>query len=684
MVRTATPTPAVLRSRKQAPGAGRTGRAAYRTSRYLARRAHHHRRRLAPIAAVAAQAAAGGLLSVPADGWKTAIALNGLAAVTFTGWVRHRRMAKRPLRRSQLLWAAAGTGTAGILLVRMALAGGPLPPNTGFLALWLAVFGTRWWYRHRIRPGKPTTAVSREDIWAKKIAASGGALPDSALHDVKDLPNAGWGATIQLNGMRQSTAAALAATTGIAAALKLPVTSIAVERHESARADLATIQVYETNPLISLPTFPGPGVLDPSTGIAELGLHIDGTPAKYQMWVPGWGAVHDFISGATGSGKSGLATSLFAIERHSGLCVSWGGDPQGGKSFGFWQDYLDYFAPGVDEIMGMLLAADAELTRRSAGGANHVWYDADGDAMYGETDFTPSAEPGKDKLLVITIDEWEHVWQAYPQALDIAVRLATEGRKCGIKLRILTHLATLDALGTEKLRQPLTAGNIIALRTTARSASYVIDLPADPNDIPKSWPGMPGSRTSGLGYLKSVEDRAATYRGWQPEPKEIATRWAKTGTLSTLEEKAADNCGPVYTEWRERLAARRRGEIQPVPGVNDQVDESAEDDPAYEAATPKKSGPQLRDHKVSLGSLDAQIAANQKPAAGAKKQAIVAYLHRVGTATTGLIIRDTGVAEGTASSTLGRLEKEGLVIRVGQGVWAARINPTGQLEESAA
>lgn len=649
---------------------------AYRAGRAVGRHGFRHRRRLAPLAAVTALAIAGAVLSVPDDGWKTALAIDGLGAGLYLRAAIRQAKSKKPPTRSQMLWSAAGAGTAGGLLLEMALTCGPLPPNTGLLAVWLGVFGTRWWYRHRIRPGA-TVGTGHAARWAQKIAAPSAALPGSTLANITDLPGAGWSATIRLNGMRQSTANAKNSTTQIAAAFGLPVTSVAIDNHPSGAANLAVIQVYETNPLITVPVFPGPSVLDPATGIAHIGLHVDGTPAQYQMWIPKWGAVHDFITGATGSGKSGLITLLFAIERHSGLCISWGGDPQNGKSFGYWMDYLDYFASGVDEIMGMLLAADAELDRRSQSSAAEVWYDADGDAMYGDTEFTPSAEPDGEKLLVITIDEWEHVWEAYPQALAIAERIATEGRKCGIKLRLAAHLPTLASLGEDKLRQPLVSGNVIALRTSSKSSSYVIDLPADPNDIQKSWPDMPGSRTSGLGYLKSVEGRAATFRGWCPEPREVATRWAKTGAPATLGAEARENCGPVYTEWRERLAARRRGENPVVPGVTDIPEDSELDETATSGTATK--GPSLAGRTTGTGTLEAQIAAQQKPLVGAKKQAIVDYLRRVGSSTTGLIIKATNVPEGTASSTLGRLEKEGHVIRISQGVWAATA-----LEDEAA
>lgn len=670
----------------------RAGRAVYRS-------VWRNRRHLTPITSSVALATYGQALTAAEHGTTGALITDAVAAAAYWAWTRWRAKQgwdhrptqflnrwhalptppAKPLRRDELLRSASAAGSAALLTTLM-----PVLDTTAFepgmagvwWLGWLPATAIPWWYRRRIRPVEDDEVEVASDVearvgrWLETVGSTKGALPGAQLIDPVDMDVEGaWQGTIALDAVRHTSEDAIASTRRIAGAFGVSVTSVSVEGDPSGNASLARLQIYQRNPLKNVPVFPGPQVLDKETGIATIGWYIDGTPAMYQMWRPGWGAVHSHISGSTGAGKSAIFRSLFAIEKQSGVVVSWGGDPQYGKSFGFWQDYLDYFACGPDECMGMLIAANTELTRRSKNSAVSTWIDADGDLMYGETDW----EPGADPLLAITIDEWQDVWGAYgDEAIDLAVRIAILGRKCGIKLRLGTHLPTLESLGSSKLRQPLTAGNNIALRTTERSAGYVINLPADPNDIPSVWADEVGVPTSGLGYMKGVQERAAVFRGWAPEKKEVATRWAKTtDTVAELTEGAAEEIGPLYTQWRDRLAARRRGEEPPVPGVNDDADI----DGALEDTGPTGpvSPPVVQQQRTkSLSELAALIQSEAKPAAGTKKAQILAFVtaHRI--TTTGLIAEALKMPLSTVSSTLTRAAKAGEVQALAHGTWAPK------------
>ncbi|MFD9061434.1 winged helix-turn-helix transcriptional regulator [Kitasatospora purpeofusca] len=701
-MRTTDPTPSGADTAPTTAPTG-TGPLSARLARGAYRRAWRHRRHLAPLYSAAALAAYGQAITLAPHGGIGALAADLALPAGVAGlraWRKkkpytnraarflhtHRALPTppdRPMRRGELLRTSAATAAAGALVTAMPLLGtGPFEaPIAGWLWFaWLPATAGPWWWRRRIRanPGRPEAQEARAARWAAKIGSSRGALPGSVLANVRELEVDGaWAADIILDAERHTTADARMMTGRIAGALGVPIASVAVDAPADGTNDKATLLVYETNPLIEVPHCPVETALDTTIGIAVLGPHIDGSPALYQMWRPGWGAVHDHISGATGSGKSGVVTSLFAIERHAdGLICSWGGDPQFGKSFGYWCDYLDYFAPGVDECLAMLLAADAELDRRSKASAFATWTDADGDLMYGETDFVPTPE---EPLLVITIDEWQDVWGAYPEAIDIAVRLAILGRKCGIKLRLITHLPTLDSVGSPKLRQPLTSGNIIALRTTEKSAGHVINLPADPNDLPTTWPGMPGSTTTGIGFIKSVEARAAVFRGWRPEKKETATRWAKGGRPGTLGEESRAVCGSAYTDWRERLAARRRGETPQVPGVDIPFDGEGKDENTGAAPQSAKAGTKVRPAEripaqttsASAAEFANLVTAANAPARGEKKRAILAYLDERGECTSGVIAAHLAISPSTVSQTLRKAAEKGEALDLGHGKWGS-------------
>ncbi|MFE4653602.1 MarR family transcriptional regulator [Streptomyces sp. NPDC056707] len=662
---------------------------AIRAFRAVRRWRWRNRRHLTPLYGSVALAAYGQALTSAPHGTTGAVATDAVATAAFYAWTkwrakdgwdnrpaqflaRHRALPSppgKPLRRDELLRSAGAVGSAVVLTTLMpALDAGPFEPGmAGVWWLgWLPSVAIPWWYRRRIRPTEeeiPEGLEARVERWLATVGSAKGALPGAELIDAVDMDVEGaWQGTIALDAVRHTTDDAIAATKRIAAAFGVSVTSISVEGDHTGNAALARLQVYQRNPLKAVPVFPGPQVLDKKTGIATIGWYIDGTPAMYQMWRPGWGAVHSHISGSTGAGKSAIFRSLFAIEKQSGLVVTWGGDPQYGKSFGFWQDYLDYFACGPDECMGMLIAANTELDRRSKNSAVSTWVDADGDTMYGETDW----EPGEDPLLAVTIDEWQDVWGAYgDEAIELAVRIAILGRKCGIKLRLGTHLPTLESLGSSKLRQPLTAGNNIALRTTERSAGYVINLPADPNDIPAVWPDEIGVPTSGLGYMKGVQERAAVFRGWAPEAKEVATRWAKKAdAIAELTPGAGENIGPLYTQWRDRLAARRAGEEPVVPGVNDDGEEAT--GTAGTATVP----PVVKQRQTPVSELATMIQAEVKPASGTKKTQILAFVANQRITTTGLIADRLGIPLSTVSSTLTRAAKKGEVEALAHGTWA--------------
>uniref|UniRef100_UPI00053AF77C hypothetical protein n=2 Tax=Streptomyces TaxID=1883 RepID=UPI00053AF77C len=98
------------------------------------------------------------------------------------------------------------------------------------------------------------------------------------------------------------------------------------------------ITVFTENPLKKGNLFGEQHVLDPETGLAPIGIFYDGVIANYRFFLPGSGAVHSFVTGTSGSGKSRLLDALLGIERRSPLVCSIVIDPQKGLSLPDWPD----------------------------------------------------------------------------------------------------------------------------------------------------------------------------------------------------------------------------------------------------------------------------------------------------------------------------------------------------------
>ena len=247
---------------------------------------------------------------------------------------------------------------------------------------------------------------------------------------------------------------------------------------------VAYLQVRPDNPLAEVRRWGGPSQSDWGAGRSVIGRFDDGAPIPY-LWWSETGAIHELISGCTGSGKSELVVQLLLASLQSkGLVLDWVGDPQGGQSYGAVKDKVDWFARNVTEIKLMLLAAKVEMLRRN-------------DVLSQRNQKTWKATKEM-PLLVLTLDEL----QSYIDDAEILVLvtdLVGQARKCGIKVRIITQVPSVGNLGgSTYIKEQLKAGQAFIFRAATDIAGRLAvdgDSPIDPTQLPATW----GQHTCGFG-----------------------------------------------------------------------------------------------------------------------------------------------------------------------------------------
>ncbi|MEU6621911.1 hypothetical protein ABZ926_14200 [Streptomyces litmocidini] len=507
-----------------------------------------NRGRLAIAVTAASMGPAGELLSVVDDGWKTALTLGAAGAATAGAWGWLPGLVKwkgvwRPARtlpsRFDQVTALSMPLTGSGLLTTMASVGGPEwgdNPLWGLSLAWSLGYGTWAWRRWGRRPAASGPALAQQMLdWMEYAAVADGPYPRSKLISPIATPGGGWSAEIHVPRGKSFKITAL---DDVLSALGIDDPDlIAMEKLAPRKGK---ITVFTENPLKKGTLFGPQHVLDPETGLAPFGVYYDGAEANYRFFLPGSGAVHDFITGTSGSGKSRALDALLAIERRSPLVCSLVIDPQHGLSLPDWPDGVAAFAPGNDFGIVVLRAVHALMKERSSRYNRMKWTDDKGRTRVGRAFFVPG-DP--DPLVVLTLDE-AHDLLNDPEYGEEAVKLigdlVKEARKVGIKFRLANQSPNASELGGETLiRDILQGGNNLVLRsgstaTGKRAAGNALgDI--DPGAIPKEF--SDGSTTGGLGYLAGPDNRAAM---WRAPNVEDAFGLAHEGVTTGIEQESID------------------------------------------------------------------------------------------------------------------------------------------------
>ncbi|MFI0822207.1 hypothetical protein, partial [Streptomyces sp. NPDC021115] len=509
--------------------------------------ATNNKGRLAVASATFSMGPAGDLLSAAPDGWRTALTLGaaGTAAAGAWGWlpglVKWRGQWRPARTLPNLTDQRVGLSmplTGGALLTTLAATGGPEwgeNPGWGFALVWSAAYATWVWRRWGRRPTVKAPTLTQQMLdWEQYAAVSEGPYPKSKLTSPVANPKGGWSGEIVVPRGRTFE-------------MRLKETASALDIDD---LDLITLEplgprrgrvsVFAENPLKKGTLFGDNNVIDLETGLAPIGVYYDGELANYRFWLPGSGAVHDFITGTSGSGKSRTVDALLGMERRCPLVCSIVIDPQAGLSLPDWPDGVAVFAPGNDLGIVTLRAVAAWMKNRADRYSRMRWTDDKGRERIGRAFFVPG-DP--DPFVVLTIEE-AHDLLNDPDHGEEAVKLlgdmSKEVRKVGLKLRVCNQGPNAEELGGKTLiRDILQGGNNLVLRSgsaaTGKRAAGSALAGVDPGAIPREF--ADGTSTGGLGYLAGPDNRTAMWRApYVEDPYALAHEGETTG----IEQAALD------------------------------------------------------------------------------------------------------------------------------------------------
>ncbi|GAA0454353.1 hypothetical protein [Streptomyces olivaceiscleroticus] len=629
-----------------------------------------HRGQLALTSALASLGPAGDLLSAADDGWKTALTLGaaGAAAAGAWGWLPGLVKFKgvwRPARTLPgdldrylgLSLPLTGSG----LLTTMAATGGPEwgeNPWWGLSLLWSLGYGTWSWRRWGRRPAAKEPELAQQMLdWMEYAAVADGPYPKSKLVSPLARPDGGWSAEIHVPRGKSFQIVPLDA---VLSSLGIDDPDLIALEKLSPRK--GRITVFTENPLKKGTLFGPQHVVDPATGLAPFGVYYDGQDANYRFWLPGSGAVHDFITGTSGSGKSRALDGLLGIERRSPLMCSIVIDPQAGLSLPDWPDGVAVFAPGNAFGIVVLRAVHAIMKERGRRYNRLKWVDDKGRTRVGRAFFVPG-DP--DPLICVTLDEAHDLLndpEYGEEAVKIVGDLVKEARKVGIKFRLANQSPNASELGGETLiRDILQGGNNLVLRsgssaTGKRAAGNALGG-IDPGAIPKEF--NDGSSTGGLGYLAGPDNRSAM---WRAPNVEDAYGLAHEGETTGIEQASIDALPIVrhiLAEHALMLNLRNAGE-----------DYTYDPDRFQEAGKAKTTR-----KKAKAPSLDKQPTAAAEPdgpTLSATARKIADFLRERGKpAPPAVIAKNLGLTGPQVRTALKRMKNdpEAPVVTIGHGAW---------------
>lgn len=334
-----------------------------------------------------------------------------------------------------------------------------------------------------------------ERIWRERLSERTPKFKDSMLTLIREVPGAdGWSAVIQLGEENDTDPDMIeSAQARIAKAYKVGTTAVTLTLDPD-DASKCLVMVLRNNPLWQKQPYNGEGI--DTNGIAKIGRYASGKPLMYRFWDDG-GCWHDLISGTTGSGKSELINLLLTMELRlrdalgRPLVAPFLIDPQHGQSYGELTRLLSGFVSKLEDARELIARFVAEMYRRNESLSTRTYEETRPSGRVvtrqGVKTWQPTAE---EPMLSLTIDEAHRILRD-KDCKEMVAELVAMGRKCGIRIRLVTQVPLLSSLGGKmEIRDAVASGNVVVFRTGNRLSGDVAangQLPGKPHKLPKRW-----------------------------------------------------------------------------------------------------------------------------------------------------------------------------------------------------
>lgn len=501
------------------PGTRPAGQVPNARGPVAATQAFRFRYQLAPLAWLAMIAAGAGAHYARAAALAVIIGVTQLVSVLL--FTRH----KAGFTRSAVRWSSAIVTFWSLILPFTGLA---RPWAWIALASW-AVPAALWVEHYRWRPAKAKLISKRDTSTEETFAELAERRKWQAwLGPVRTIEN-GAQHEIVCRGTQTHIDQIVSEPAAIAAAYDKPVTEAYVEPRADGVKSRGTLTLLRRGTLDIARPWDRIGI-DPATGLAVVGRFPDSKPVRERyLSLPQDGVKHTIVSGADGSGKTGLLNLGLTVSASSGFIAPVILDPQMGQALPAWRDHVMY-ACGPDECFTYLQGLHAALMARSEYLGQLRWRDSKGRMRTGMGFFNPFMTPDL-PIIEVTIDEapvllamMKKIGTQTIKAVDLVLDIGKLGRKAGFRLRLAAQVPSLAELGKQELRSMLVGGNVFCLRSGDKVSGGMMNIKASPYELPKVWAN--GESTFGLGYADTVDARPNTpmRTDWLEDPYEEAER----------------------------------------------------------------------------------------------------------------------------------------------------------------
>lgn len=418
-----------------------------------------------------------------------------------------------------VLWATAASifGPYGWLAILLWIAGITLA-----VPFWVATLRQPRSDPKPAAPGRagPSTSLSAQSrLWDDRVVPNHAAFKATSLRQVAPVPDGYTGLIIGEPGTSRFSQMTMdAAVETVASANRVRTSQVAIEEADDGDASRARLTVIRSDQNLTGTVWleDSGAVIDPDTGIAQIGRYFDLRPAHRQFWTKTGGAQMCVIAGDTGSGKSNHVAATLALAHRCPLVATALLDPQSGSSQPDWSGKTHLYGEGHEDTFEHLEMLDFVMAKRADFVAHRPWVDDQDRERQGKPFLLPG-DPDMDgmSMLLVCVEELK-LFLDGPFGKDGFELLATgvrTWRKAGGGLLVVNQNLGLDNFGNSQSFRSnlLSGGSLTALRTGSSTDHKMVGLPADPSKLPERFRNK--DKTHGLGYLTGIDCRpAATAR----------------------------------------------------------------------------------------------------------------------------------------------------------------------------